>query len=294
MTNYTDHARATVQALIDAIDAGPGTWSAPWHHNGQSAWNPTNATTGLPYRAGNAINLSITALTNNWPGTWSTYKQWTSIGAQVRKGERGTRCVRWVEKKTDTTTNTAPAPADDATTGGRMVPTTFVVFNAAQVDGYQIATTDPVGKLEAIEELIIATRAVILEQGDRAFYRPVPDIIQVPPATAFHTVTGRYSTILHELAHWSGHATRLGRTYGQRFGDHAYAVEELTAELAAAMLTGRFHIANQARPDHAAYLEHWLSVLGEDPRHLFVIASQAQAAVDHILSYSATANEVAA
>ena len=93
---------------------------------------------------------------------------------------------------------------------------------------------------------------------------------------------------VHELAHWTGHASRLGRDYGQRFGDHAYAVEELTAELAAAILTGRYHIANVARPDHAKYLKHWLEVLVADPRHLFSIATRAQAAVDHITSYSQT------
>lgn len=292
MTNYNDHANATVQALIDAIEAGAGTWSAPWHHNGQSAWNPTNATTGVPYRAGNAINLAITAMLSEWSGTWATYKQWASVGAQVRKGEHGTRCVRWVEKQTDT--ETVPAPADGENSGSRMVPTTFVVFNAAQVDGHGIAAAEPVERLADVEELIAATGAVILEQGDRAFYRPVPDIIQVPPAEAFVSIAGRYSTILHELAHWSGNAARLGRSYGERFGDHAYAVEELTAELAAAMLTGRYHIANEARADHAPYLDHWLAVLGEDPRHLFTIATQAQAAIDHILSYSAAADEAAA
>lgn len=133
--------------------------------------------------------------------------------------------------------------------------------------------------------ILEATGAVVLHGGNRAFYRPKTDVIQLPARQHFTSTHGFEATILHELTHWSGHPSRLDRTYGERFGDREYAAEELTAELGAAMLTAHLGVVNRARQDHAAYLAEWLEILGEDPKHLFSIAARAQAAVDHILAY---------
>ncbi len=97
------------------------------------------------------------------------------------------------------------------------------------------------------------------------------------------------------MVHWSGHRRRLDREMGRRFGDDAYAAEELVAELGAAFATARLGISNSPRPDHAAYLGHWLQILNEDSKALFVVAAKAQAAVDHLAAYSqGTDGEVAA
>jgi antirestriction protein ArdC len=91
-----------------------------------------------------------------------------------------------------------------------------------------------------------------------------------------------YATLLHELTHWTGATYRLGREFGKRYGDHAYAFEELVAELGAAFLCAELGIANEPRPDHAAYLGPWLKVLEEDSRAIFRAASLAQQAVEYL------------
>ena len=99
------------------------------------------------------------------------------------------------------------------------------------------------------------------------------------------TDAGRWGTLAHELAHWTGHPDRLARTYGKRFGDDAYAAEELVAELSAAFTCALLGIPTQARTDHAPYLAHWCRVLKADPSILWSIASKAQASTDHLATY---------
>jgi antirestriction protein ArdC len=94
--------------------------------------------------------------------------------------------------------------------------------------------------------------------------------------------------------HWTGAKGRLDREFGQRFGDRAYAFEELVAELGAAFLCAMLGLANEPRPDHAAYIASWLEVLKSDKRAIFTAASKAQAAADHLASLAATPQLAAA
>ena len=85
-----------------------------------------------------------------------------------------------------------------------------------------------------------------------------------------------YSTLAHELTHWTGHKARLDRTFGKRFGDEAYAIEELTAELGAAFTCAAHGMTSTTR--HAGYLKGWLEVIKAHPRALFMAASAASKA----------------
>jgi len=293
MTKYTDHAAAVTVQLIDTITTtSPGHWQAPWHHNGSSVWAPRNATTNRGYRGGNTIALAIQALNHGYQsGDWATYRQWGSVDAQVRKGERGTRCVRWVKKEAE---DTKPGEPEIKEGTSRMVPVMFTVFNADQVDGYEPHATspNPIDTVAQVDTDVKATGAVILHGGDRAFYRPAADVIQLPDFERFTSTAGYYGTCLHELAHWTGHQSRKARDFGGRYGDDAYAIEELTAELAAAMLTAHYGLANEARSDHADYLGSWLRIMGAKPDTLLSVANQAQAAADFILSTSPSTGDV--
>jgi antirestriction protein ArdC len=101
--------------------------------------------------------------------------------------------------------------------------------------------------------------------------------------TATSTPTESYeSTRLHETAHWSGAAHRLNREFGERFGDKAYAFEELVAELSAAYLCAGLEITNTPRADHAQYIANWLEVLKGDTKAIFTAASLATRAVDYL------------
>lgn len=89
-----------------------------------------------------------------------------------------------------------------------------------------------------------------------------------------------YSTVLHELTHWSGAVHRLDRVKGKKFGDRAHCFEKLIAELGAAFLCGRLGIAASSRPDHARYIAEYLEVLKNDKKAIFAAASAAAAATD--------------
>jgi antirestriction protein ArdC len=107
----------------------------------------------------------------------------------------------------------------------------------------------------------------------------------MPPFDAFDTAADAYATLAHELGHWSGHPSRLNRSFGVRFGDHAYAAEELVAELSAAFTCALVGIDTVARTDHAAYLAHWCRLLRQQPAVLWSIAAKAQAATDLLARY---------
>ena len=126
--------------------------------------------------------------------------------------------------------------------------------------------------------------AEIRHQGFKAFYSPPNDLIYLPGRPTFADAAAYYSTALHELCHWTGATTRLGRKLGRRFGESAYAMEELIAELGAAFLSA--HCRLDGRLQHASYIASWLEVLQRDKRAVFVAAAQAQKAADYLLEHA--------
>ena len=124
--------------------------------------------------------------------------------------------------------------------------------------------------------------------GERAFYNRKDDEIVLPDR---HRFTGSvtltptesyYATLLHELTHWSGAKHRLDREYGKKFGDEAYAFEELVADIGAAFLCADLGIYNEPRADHAQYLSGWLKLLKQDSRAIFTAAKAANVAGDFL------------
>jgi len=160
-----------------------------------------------------------------------------------------------------------------------------------QVDGWDHPAPQPVSKIETnaqIEAFVEATKADVRHGGYVACYRCHNDTIELPDRERF-TGTGTssptesyYAVLLHELTHWSGAPRRLNRVYGKRFGDAAYAFEELVAELGSAFLCSSFAITNEPRYDHAAYVSSWLDVLDRDHKAIFTAASHAQRAVEYL------------
>jgi len=120
--------------------------------------------------------------------------------------------------------------------------------------------------------------------GDRACYLPVPDRIQLPDRTAFHSAAALYATWAHEVIHSTGHSSRLARDLSGGMGEagdggRAYAREELVAELGAVLLGDRLEIGS-AMANHAAYLGHWVELLKESPRMLLQVLGDARKAAD--------------
>jgi antirestriction protein ArdC len=165
----------------------------------------------------------------------------------------------------------------------------FTVFNAAQCDGLPddvaiVAPPPPPGLIEPqVEALIRATGIDFRMGGDRAYYAPAHDYVQVPPPQAYFEPINWHRTALHELGHATGHPSRLGRDLSGGFGTKKYAFEELVAEISAAFCCASLGIVPTVR--HADYIRSWLDVLREDNRAIIRAASQASKAADWLLGF---------
>ena len=122
--------------------------------------------------------------------------------------------------------------------------------------------------------------------GGVACYNRARDVICLPAPEAFDTVDDYQATFGHEAVHWSGAPHRLNREFGARFGDEAYAFEELVAEIGSAAIGLRLGLRPQILDSHAAYLGHWVKILKDRPGALLEASGHAQRAVDHLLAYS--------
>lgn len=266
--------------IIDALETAPDC-ERPW--NGIDSGMPHNPVGGYNYHGVNVLSLWVAQQNYGYStADWATYKQWQSKGAQVRKGERSTTTVLFkpFEKEVDGKTEKF------------LVARAFSVFNAEQVDGYDVnkpEMTDLTERLAYADNFITATRAAIQHGGNQAFYRPSTDTVHMPDRAAFRNTStgsateGYYSVLLHELTHWTGTKGRCDRELNSgRFGNEAYAFEELVAELGAAFNCANLSISNDPRPDHAQYIASWIKVLKNDKKAIFTAASLAQKAIEYM------------
>jgi antirestriction protein ArdC len=219
--------------------------------------------------------------------SWLTFRQALSLGGHVRKGERGTTVVYADRFIHDDEKKRAAETGEDA----QAIPflKRFTVFNTDQCDALseEIATVAPPplsGMIEPrVEALIRATGIDFRIGGNRAFYVPSTDYVQVPPPAAYFQPIDWHRTALHELGHASGHPSRLNRDLSGAHGSKKYAFEELIAELCAAFSCASLGIVPTVR--HADYIGSWLEVLREDNRAIVRAASQASKAADYILDF---------
>jgi antirestriction protein ArdC len=284
------------QRIVTALAQGVRPWACPWKFQAGAVARPMRHN-GEPYKGINVLLLWSTAQERGYrSNTWLTYKQSDALGYQVRKGERGALVV-FAGRRTRADANaTTEDTAEPAQARGFAFLRSYTVFNAEQVDGLpavEPATVcaHPVVMPDArAEAFFAATGARVRHGGSRAFYAPDADLVQLPEPSAFNGAAGYAATKAHELAHWTGHPQRLAREFGRRFGDAAYAVEELVAELCAAFVCADLHIGTEPREDHAAYLAEWLKVLQGDSRAIFTAASHAQRAADYLHQFQGAAH----
>ncbi|MCW2318526.1 antirestriction protein ArdC [Rhodoblastus acidophilus] len=277
-----DHYEELTQTIISKLEAGVMPWRKPWDASKCAAANsPMNPTTGRSYRGINALALAMApySFTSGDP-RWCSYKQADQRGWQVRKGEKGT--IIFFYKKLN---------IKDENQEDRTIPLlrAYTVFHASQIDGIPefIApeANKPVIERIADVDLILKASGVRVEiGGDRAFYRPATDHIQMPPEQAFEDMPAWAATVIHELAHASGAKQRLDRDLTGRFGSSAYAREELRVELSSVFVANALGLPCDA-PNHASYLKSWLDVLKADKREIFRAAADANRIAEWILSH---------
>ena len=210
----------------------------------------------------------------------------------VKKGEHGTRIVFYSPIKKDVV-NPETMMTEEAVYACLK---TYYVFNAEQVEGIEIKPVSSIDKpfmnnIE-VDNLVTRTQAVVRHGGNSAYYKSDDDYINMPLKSDFNDEPSYYATLLHELTHWSGAKHRLDRTKGKRFGDTAYAFEELIAELGAAFLCQQHGISGDLR--HAGYIDSWLKALKNDNKAIFKASGLAQQASDFILACGTEKQELIA
>ena len=281
------YTRVTDRIIAD-LEQGVRSWLKPWSaDNAAERISRPLRHNGTPYRGINVLLLWGEAMAKGYASAmWMTYKQADELGAHVRKGEQGSMVV-YADRFTKTETNDQ---GEEIEQDIRFMKT-YTVFNVEQIEDlptHYTAKPEPKGEplqlIETAERFFGATGATFRHGGNQAFYAPGRDLIQLPPPEAFNDAESYAATKAHELTHWTAHPARLARALGKRFGDNAYAAEELIAELGAAFLCADLGITLEPRDDHAAYLAHWLKVLREDKRAIFSAAAHAQRAVDYLHS----------
>ena len=276
--------------IIAELEAGRLPWVQPWGTASAKAplALPRNAATSRQYSGINILILWGAVVQQGYPTqAWLTFRQALALGGNVRKGERGTTVV-YADRFTPEDEKRRARETGD-TPGQIPFLKRFTVFNAAQCEGLPeeiavVAPPPPPGMIEPqVEALIRATGIDFRIGGDRAFYVPALDYVQVPPPQAYFEPINWHRTALHELGHATGHASRLGRDFSGSFGTKAYAFEELVAEMNAAFCCAALGIVPTVR--HADYIGSWLEVLREDNRAIVRAASQASKAADWLLAH---------
>lgn len=288
-SQHHDHYQDVTQRIIADLEAGTPPWRRPWDPDqcGGPAM-PRNAVTGHRYRGINFLSLGMSPLAfASGDPRWATYKQAAERGWQVRKGAHGT--TGYFFKRLELRDDSKPDDDEDAV---RRIPLlrAFTLFHASQIDDippYEPPTVAeaPWRAPEAAEIILANSGAEIRIGGERAFYSPSTDHIQMPPRSAFATAQGWCSVQIYELGHWTGAPTRLNRDLRNRFGSQDYSREELRAEIAQVMVCAELGIADCDFTNNSAYIANWLENLRDDRKEIFRAAADAQRIADYLLAF---------
>jgi antirestriction protein ArdC len=277
------------ERILEKLEQGTVPWHKPWSAGGA----PRNLVSGKEYRGVNIFLLGCQGFTSPY---WLTFKQAKQLGGSVRKGEHGTPCIlwKWINRKNENT--------ETGDTETKQIPLVryYNVFNVEQCDGISHARLEveqdepePFNPIESAERIVASypKPPSISEDGrGAAYYRPMTDSIHMPEQETFDSEDHYYGTLFHEMAHSTGHESRLARpgvSNPIRYGSHDYSQEELVAEMGAAFLAAEAGIDAEGLMDNsAAYVASWLKALRNDKKLVVFAGAQAQKAVDHILDRS--------
>ncbi len=267
--------------IVEELERGAAPWIRPWSATaGQNV--PQNAVTNRPYSGCNVILLWL-ARNHGWPTPrFLTFKQAIEAGGNVRKGEHGTKVyfVKQLQIKDD----------EGDKIDARLVPMMreYTVFNVDQCEnlpdtvkaGKPMRVRNPDTRDALADEFLRSTGADIREGQGEAYYVPSHDFISIPAFEAFKGADHFYNVAFHELTHWTGHKSRLDRDLKHRFGERAYAAEELIAELGAAFLCAEFGFDGDVR--NAGYIATWIDLLKADKRAFFTACNRASKAAEYL------------
>ena len=259
------------QSILDALKQGAVPWRQPWRSG-----IPTNFISHRAYRGVNNLILAWTCNSKGYASQhWVTYHQMKDLGGELKPHEHATPILFWKRIEDE----------------DKVISRFYRVFNLDQIKGIAApeASKFPFNPNEHAEQIIagMPTAPEIRFKGNRAFYAPSKDLVQVPASSDFETPEDYYLTLFHELGHATGHQSRLARFNNDHrlaaFGSEDYSKEELIAELTAAFLAAEAGFMSNTLPQSASYINGWLNRLKGDPKLLVQASACAQKAADFVL-----------
>ncbi len=284
-TQVRDVYAIVTNRIIELLEQGVVPWKKMWSESGL----PKNLISLKPYHGVNVILLNSLNYPTNF---FLTFRQITELGAKVIKGEKATLVVfwKWIDKE------------QEGDNGARRLPLLryYRVFNVGQCEGIPESRIPIITKpLEPIHECEVIIQnmpksPLIRTTSDDPYYNPVEDYINMRDINDFVANEDYYDVLFHELAHSTGHASRLNRKEiadHSKFGSVSYSIEELTAEMTSCFLKSHAGIQESTIENSAAYIQGWLKVLRSDKRFIIYASAQAQRATDYILNVKGELSE---
>lgn len=290
MNQFVSPYQKITDQILAELEKGVAPWVKPWRAKGAVVGSrPMNFTTAGAYRGINVLLLHIAAMNNGWQApAFATFKQIRDKGGRVKKGSKGEQIYFMSKIERDPRTPDEEAKVNESGKYEQFVLKAYTVFNVEQTEGLEV----DIEGLAAVTELPAEVRDLceiagveLGHGGDRAYYRPATDNINLPIPEAFESVEHYKATAFHEIGHATGHPRRMNRDLSGGFGSKAYAFEELVAELSAAFLCMEFGVEGNLR--HPEYIASWIEVLKGDNRAFYRAAAQAEKALDWIKAQAA-------
>ncbi|WP_288806390.1 zincin-like metallopeptidase domain-containing protein [uncultured Novosphingobium sp.] len=288
-----DIAREVTDIIIARLEAGTVPWTRSWSLTGEGG-RPLRHE-GTPYNGINCLWLWSVADGRGYRSRyWMTARQAGELGGRVLPSAVPTMSIYAASfRKAGLSNAMGETPA-------RFIRFLrhYIIYNADEIEGlpghYYPRDIPPTPALlsrrqQAIDAFFAPIPAQIRHGGDRAYFSPLRDYVQLPHPGSFRSADAYASVKAHELAHWTGGRARLDRTFGKRFGDAAYCVEELVAECTSAAICAELGLPSALHDSHASYISEWLRVLRADHTAIFTAAAKAEQAFNYLRAFSLAA-----
>lgn len=285
-----DIAKEITDLILEKIERGVMPWRRPWKTMGATG-APLRAN-GIRYSGINAIYLWAVADNLGYRSQyWMTRNQAETLDAFVRRDAQPHPSIYFnVARKSDVNTVTGRE-------NSRLIRfmRSYTVYNASEIEGlpdhyyptpFVEKPPKPSEQRDAIRTFFSPIPIEVRHGGEEAYYSPAGDFVQMPRKNRFPSEDHYASTLGHEIGHASGASHRLARQFGKRFGDKAYAFEELIADQISARICYELGLPAELHDSHASYLDHWVSILKSDKSAIITAAAKADQAFTWLAAFS--------
>lgn len=289
------------EMFIKSLEEGNIPWRQMWKTS-----TPENGITGIKYKGINNIYLTFIAQKRGYQDNrWITFNQMAKNKWKFIKSAKGQGVlVEWWTMKNKKTNKIISFEEyrklieedSDKEKEFKMSKMNYIVYNGDLIDGLvnnKVEQKEEIISNDYVKNIMDNLGVGYKEEGESAYYSPTKDEVVLPPSNTFKTSNSFYATQLHELAHSTGHESRLNRNIKNSFGSEEYAKEELRAEISSAFLMQKFHLEEDKRHlnNHKSYVKNWLEILKNDSKELFSAIADANKIVDYLEENSISKNK---